>query len=405
MPSRPAPVLRTSLAFVFLAVLACTPQRSAAPDTAPPVQAGPIRIGASMSLTGRYDRTGKEVMNAYQLWAEQINATGGVLGRRVEFVVYDDTSEPDVARNLYEKLITEDKVDLILGPYSSPVTIPASTVTEKYGYPMVVSGASATDIWARGFKYVFGIYTMAPFYLDGAIDLAVKNGYKTVAIVNENSAFAKDTVAGAERKAKEAGLQIVFQEEYGRDVRDLTPVLTKIRAANPDVLLGGTYGEDATLIVRQLKDLNFMPKIVALTVGPALPEFVPNLGADAEYIFGATQWEASVRGRGVPEFVAAYKAKYTYEPGYHAAGGFGAAQLLHEAITKVGAIDNQRIRDALVTLETTTVYGAYKVDETGAQTAKPSFLFQIQNGERKIVWPEPAAEARSTIPIPEWGRR
>ena len=246
---------------------------------------------------------------------------------------------------------------------------------------------------------------MAPYYLDGAVDIAAKNGYKTVALVNENSAFAKDTMVGAKRKATEAGMQVVFEEEYGRDVRDLAPMLTKVRALNPDVVLGGTYGEDSTLIVRQLKDLNWLPKILALTVGPALPDFAQNLGADADYVLGATQWEATIRGPGVAEFVATYKAKYGYEPGYHAAGGFGAAQLLHQAIQRAGAVDNQRIREALASMETTTVYGAYKVDQTGSQIAKPSFLFQILGGERKIVWPDAVAEARYTVPIPEWGRR
>lgn len=392
-------VLLTFLGF------ACAPPMAAPPAAAPAVEQKPLRIGASMSLTGRYDRTGKEVLNAYQLWAEQTNAKGGILGRKVEFVVYDDTSDPETAAKLYEKLITEDKVDLILGPYSSPVTIPASTVTEKYGYPMIASGASATEIWTRGYKNIFEIYTAAPFYLDGAIDIASKQGYRTVAIVNENSAFAKDTVAGAKKKALEMNLQVIFEEEYARDVRDLSPVLTKIRALNPDMLLGGTYGEDSTLIVRQLKDLNWMPKVVALTVGPALPDFAQNLAGDAEYIFGATQWEPSVKAPGAPEFTAAYKAKYGYEPGYHAGGGFGAAQLLQQAIERAGAVDNQKIRDVLATLETQTAYGAYKVDQTGAQIAKPSFLIQIQNGERKIVWPEAAAEAKYTVPIPEWNRR
>ncbi len=384
--------------------MACAPPTAAPPPAAPPPEQ-PLRIGASISLTGRYDRTGKELMNGYQLWAEQVNARGGVLGRKVEFLVYDDTSDPETAAKLYEKLITEDKVDLIIGPYSSPVTIPASTVTEKYGYPMIASGASATEIWTRGYKNVFETYTGAPFYLDGAIDIASRQGYRTVAIINENSAFTKDTVAGAKRKAQEMNLQVVFEEEYARDVRDLSPVLTKIRALNPDVLLGGTYGEDSTLIVRQLKDLNWVPKVLALTVGPALPDFSQNLGGDAEYIFGATQWEPSIKAPGVPEFVASYKAKYGYEPGYHAAGGFAAAQLLLQAIESAGSVDNPKIRDVLASLETQTIYGDYKVDQSGAQIAKPSFLIQILGGERKIVWPDSVAESKYTVPTPEWNRR
>ncbi len=399
-------LLCVSFGFVML-LAACAPQTGTPPASQPAQQqqAGPLRIGASISLTGAYSRTGKELLNGYQLWAEQANVRGGVMGRRVEFVTYDDTSDPETGARLFEKLISEDKVDLIIGPYSSPVTLAASTVTEKYGYPMIVSGASATDIWTRGYKNVFGIYTMAPAYMDGAIDIAKRNGYTTVAIMNENSAFAKDTVDGAAKKAQEAGLQVVFREEYGKDVRDLTPILTRIRALNPDVLIGGTYGEDATLIVRQLKDLNWTPKLISLSVGPALPDFAENLGTDADYVMGSTQWEPTIKAQGAPEFVAAYRAKYGYEPGYHAGGGFGAAELLAKAIERAGAIDNQRIRDALATMDTTTAFGAYKVDANGAQIAKPSYLIQLQGGQRKLVWPEAAAEASATVPMPDWSRR
>jgi branched-chain amino acid transport system substrate-binding protein len=379
---------------------------SAASGPAGGTQAAPIRIGASISLTGKDERTGKELKQGYDLWAEQVNAKGGVLGRKVEFVILDDKSEPETARNLYEKLISEDKVDLIIGPYSTPVTIPASQVAEKYRYAMVVSGASGTDIFNKGYKHVFGVYTMAPFYMDGAVDLAKRNGYTTMAIVNENSAFAKDVATSTAQKAKDAGIEVVHTEEYGRDVRDLSPILTKVRATNADVLVGGTYGEDATLLVRQLKDLNWTPKMVALTIGPALPDFTQGLGDDANYIFGATQWEPSVKAQGAPEFTAAYNQKYGYLPGYHAAGGYGAAQLLQQALEKVGAVDNEKLRETLATMETQTSFGAYRVDPaTGAQAAKPGFLIQILGGERKMVWPDAAAETQAVIPMPPWGSR
>lgn len=389
-----------------VSLVACGTRTGAPPDSqAPPQQMGPLRIGASISLTGRYDRTGRELKNGYDLWAEQTNAAGGIMGRQVEFVTYDDTSDAETARNLYEKLITEDRVDLVIGPYSSPVTLPASTVTEKYGYPMIISGASATDIYTRDYKNVFGIYTAAPLYLDGAVDIASKQGYRTVAIINENSAFAKDTVSGARKKALEAGMQIVFEEEYPNTVRDLSPIIAKMRPLNPDVILGGTYGEDATILMRQLKDVNWAPKIVALTVGPALPDFYQTLSTDAEYVMGATQWEPGIKAPGVPEYAAAYKAKYGYDSGYHAAGGFAAGQLLKQAIEKTGSFDNANLRDTLATLETTTIYGQYKVDSTGNQIGKPSYLVQWLRGERKIVWPDTVAETTATVPAPDWAVR
>ncbi len=382
-----------------------TDSQGSPPGGSSQLTAGPLRVGASISLTGRYDRTGQELKNGYDLWAEQTNAAGGVMGRKVEFVTYDDTSDPQTARDLYEKLITEDKVDMVIGPYSSPVTLPASTVAEKYEYPMIVSGASATDIYTRDYKNVFGIYTAAPLYLDGAVDIASKRGYRTVAIINENSAFAKDTVSGARNKAQEAGMQIVFEEEYPNTVRDLSPIITKMRPLNPDVLLGGTYGEDSTLLMRQLKDANWAPKIVALTVGPALPDFYDTLAGDAEYVMGATQWEPSIKAPGVPEYAAAYLAKYGHNSGYHAAGGFAAGQLLKQAIEKAGSFDNARLRETLGTMEATTIYGQYKVDATGSQIGKPSYLVQWLRGERKVVWPDSVAEAAAIVPAPEWAVR
>jgi len=265
----------------FLAAFAIT--AGAQPTAAPGPQAFelPLRIGASMSLSGPYQRIGREIHHGWELWVEQVSARGGILGRRVELVLYDDASDPEMAARLYESLITEDQVDLILGPYSTPLTLSASTVTEQYRYPMIAPGASGTDIWTRGYHYVFGIYTLAPYNMDGAIDIAVKNGYRTVAIVNENSAAQKEIGASAKRKAREMGLQVVFREEFESDVRDVSPVLTRVRPLNPDVLIGATYPDESTLIVRQLKDLDWAPKMVALTAGPGLPGFYDTLGPGA----------------------------------------------------------------------------------------------------------------------------
>jgi branched-chain amino acid transport system substrate-binding protein len=405
-----------SLLLLFLLLIGCT-QTPAAPEpqavapteapaqgvpaaTAEPavVPVQPLRIGASISLTGRYERTGAEMNHGYDLCAEKINAEGGILGRPIEYVIYDDQSDPETGARLYEKLVSEDKVDVILGPYSSPVTIPASAVTERLKFPMIASGASASDIWTRGFRYVFGVYTAAPYYLEGAIEIAAREGLTKVAVLTEDGAFAIDAVRGGMEFAEAAGLQIVHYEEYGRDVTDLSAAISKARAAGAEVLLGGTYGPDAELIVRQSLELGFKPRIFAFTVGAALPDFGPNMGQDAELIFGATQWEPTIQGPGVDEFVQAYIDRYGYEPGYHAAGGYGSCELLKYAIEEAGSIDQEKIRDALSSLDTVTVYGAYRVDETGAQVAKPSFLIQWQNGRRVIVWPFDAAEADYILP-------
>jgi branched-chain amino acid transport system substrate-binding protein len=147
---------------------------------------GPIRIGGSVSLTGRFDLFGKHLHQGYLLWAKHINAKGGLLGRPVELLIYDDQSDPQTSVNLYQQLINQDKVDLVLGPYFSPIAIVASTVTEKLRYPMI-TGAASEEIWNRGYRYVFGITSPAMHFLDGALAIAKQQGLKQIALINENT--------------------------------------------------------------------------------------------------------------------------------------------------------------------------------------------------------------------------
>src|ERR1043165_3503153 len=173
---------------------------------------GPIRIGASLSLTGTYAKLGKNQHEGYQLCEKDLNAKGGLLGRKVQFVVYDDQSTPATAVRLYEKLITEDKVDAVMGPYSSAVSEAVANVTEKYKKVMVAPLAATTSIFKKGRKYIFMVITPAENYLDGLIDMAAKRGLKTVAIINEDTLFPKASAAGTAEAAKKRGMQVVLQE-------------------------------------------------------------------------------------------------------------------------------------------------------------------------------------------------
>src|ERR671918_636932 len=181
---------------------------------APAWPRSPVRIGASLSLTGTYAKPGKYGHEGYQLCVKDLNASGGLLGRPVELVVYDDRSDPQTGVRLYEKLITEDNVDAVMGPYSSPITEAVANVTEKYRKVMVAPLASTTSIFKKGRKYVFMVISPAEGYLEGLIDMAAKRGLKTVAVVNEDTLFSKAAAAGAAEQAKRKGLQVVFTEAY-----------------------------------------------------------------------------------------------------------------------------------------------------------------------------------------------
>src|SRR2546428_335632 len=271
----------------------------------PATAQGPIRIGASLSLTGTYAKLGKNQHEGYQLCEKEVNGKGGLLGRKVQFVVYDDQSLPATAVRLYEKLITEDKVDAIMGPYSSPVTEAAVNVTEKY---------------------------------------------------------------------------------------------TKVKAANPDVIAAATYFDDAVALTRQMKELNVNPKMYGVTVGGDLPEFYDTLKQNAEYIYGATQWEHTLPYAGNQEWFESYKKEFAHDPSYHSAAGYAGCLVYAEAAKRANSLDADKVREQLLKLEMRTIFGDYKVDADGFQVAHKMVTFQWQKEKKVTVWPDDLSKGKPPFP-------
>jgi len=366
----------------------------------------PIKIGASMSVTGTYAKPGTYQKQGYDVCIDELNAKGGILGRKVELVIYDDQSAPATAVRLYEKLITEDKVDAVMGPYSSAVSEAVANVTEKYKKVMVAPLAATTSIFKKGRKYIFMVITPAENYLDGLIDMAAKRGLKTVAIINEDTLFPKASASGTAEAAKKRGMQVVLQEAYPKGNTDFSALLVKIKAANPDVIAAGTYFDDAVAITRQMKELNVNPKMFGLTVGGDLPEFYDLLRQNAEYVYGSTQWDESLPYPGQKEFLAAYKAKFKgQEPSYHTAAGYAGCLIYAEAVKKAGTLDADKVRDQLLKMEIKTAFGEYKVEPDGFQIAHKMVMLQWQDGKRMVVWPDDLANGKMRYPTPEWGKR
>jgi len=366
----------------------------------------PIKIGASMSVTGTYAKPGTYQKQGYDVCIDELNAKGGILGRKVELVIYDDQSTPATAVRLYEKLITEDKVDAVMGPYSSAVSEAVANVTEKYKKVMVAPLAATTSIFKKGRKYIFMVITPAENYLDGLIDMAAKRGLKTVAIINEDTLFPKASASGTVEAAKKRGMQVVLQEAYPKGNTDFSALLVKIKAANPDVIAAGTYFDDAVAITRQMKELNVNPKMFGLTVGGDLPEFYDLLRQNAEYVYGSTQWDESLPYPGQKEFLAAYKAKFKgQEPSYHTAAGYAGCLIYAEAVKKAGTLDADKVRDQLLKMEIKTAFGEYKVEPDGFQIAHKMVMLQWQDGKRIVVWPDDLANGKPRYPTPEWGKR
>ena len=373
----------------------------------PATAQGPIKVGASLSLTGTYAKLGKNQHEGYQLCQKDLNAKGGLLGRKIEFVVYDDQSMPATAVRLYEKLITEDKVDGVMGPYSSPVTEAVANVTEKYKKVMVSPLAATTSIFKKTPRrqYIFMVISPAEVYLEGLIDMAAKRGLKTVAVVNEDTLFSKAAASGASELAKKKGLQVVYQEAYPKGNTDFSALLTKVKAQSPDVIAAATYFDDAVAMTRQMRELNVNPKMYGVTVGGDLPEFYDTLKQNAEYIYGATQWEPVLNYPGNKEWFETYKAEFKHEPSYHSAAGYAGCVIYAEGVKRAGSLEPDKVREALLKLEMRTMFGDYKVDQDGFQLAHKMVTFQWQKEKKVVVWPDDLAQGKIPFPTPAWNAR
>jgi len=205
---------------------------------------------------------------------------------------------------------------------------------------------------------------------------------------------------------EEAGIEVLLNEKYPAKATDVSSVLTRVRDAEPDILIGGSYLPDAVLITRQAKELGVNPKLYAFSVGAAQPDFVETLGADANYVLGPSMWEPSVESPGNEDFVAEYQEMFGRDPDYHSAAGYSACQVLEAAVTTVGEIDLDAIRDELLSLEMETVLpGMYKVDENGRMIGHIPLTVQWQDGEKVIVAPEDLAGGELQLPTPTWDER
>jgi branched-chain amino acid transport system substrate-binding protein len=365
----------------------------------------PIKIGASLSLTGTYAKPGTYQKEGYEICADELNAKGGLLGRKVEFVMYDDQSSTQTAQRLYEKLITEDKVEAVMGPYSSGITESVAGISEKYKKVMVSPLAATTSIFRQGRKHIFMVISPAEFYLEGLVDMGAKRGLKTIAIINEDTLFPKATVVGTEELAKKRGLQVVLREAYPKGNTDFSALLVKIKAVNPDIIAAATYFDDAVAITRQMKELNVNPKMFGVTVGGDIPEFYTLLKQNAEYVYGSTQWDEVLPYPGQKEFLSAYQKKFKHEPSYHAAAGYAGCLIYAEGVKRAKGLDADLVRAELLKLKIRTAFGDYAVDQDGFQTAHKMVMIQWQDGKRVVVWPDDLASGKLRFPTPPWSQR
>jgi branched-chain amino acid transport system substrate-binding protein len=379
---------------------------------------GTIVFGAALAATGATAREGELTKEGYEFWKNYVNTHGGmkVAGKtyNVDIKYYDDESNPQTAARLVEKLVSQDKVNFILGPYGSANSATAATVAERLKVPMVEGNGAAESIFNQGFKYTFAVLAPGKKYLQGILEMAgtFKPKPKTVAIATANDAFSVEVGSGAAAYAVAHGMTVVYNNKYPANATDVSAVVSAIKAINPDVVLNGGHLDEALLLQRTFKEQNVNARIFGYSVGPDTPDYRKTLGKDANWVFGGTQWSPTAKYQGAPGFITdskvyaeAFNKKYGHIPDYHNAESTAACLAFQYAIQKAGSLDPAAVRDALQKLDVVTFYGILKFDDRGMNVFKPMAVNQIQNGNLMTVWPLGVQNAKPMYPTPAWSSR
>jgi len=352
--------------------------------------ADPIRIGFSLGLTGQFQQPAAMQKRAYELWRDEANARGGIMGRAIELVIRDDNGDPDLAKKLYREFVSAGSVDHIFAPYSSQLTAAVAPIADAAGFPMLAAGAAADDIWRQGYHNIFGILTPASRYTQGILRLAHEAGLTTVAILHSDDPFSVEIANGTRKWAPYLKLKVLADVGFSRDTTDLTDVVRQARAAGVDLLVVAGYFKEAIHAREALTKLGWVPPAFFATIGPALPDWKNMFGSSADHTFATSLWESndSFAYPQSKEFAAAFSSRYGMEASYQAAAAYAAGQILEAAIESSKSVAHDDVRAAFFDLDTYTVLGRFAVDRTGMQVKRLDMIIQWQNGRKEIVWPD-----------------
>jgi branched-chain amino acid transport system substrate-binding protein len=377
-----------------------------------------ITLGAAVSLTGKYSANGAHTQNGYNLAVKRINANGGVEvgGGKYKLAIkyYDDESIPARGAELAERLIKQDGVKFMLGPYSSGLTKAIAPVTENHGIPMVEGNGASRSLFTKGYEYLFAVLSTSEQYLSSAIALAAEKssiiGKKphqiTVAMAFENDPFSQDIRAGVMDDAKRFGMKVVIDDTLPKELNDMSATLTRVKALNPDILVISGHAKGAATAIRQISEMQINVPMLAMTHCDSA-KIIKTFGHAAENTLCASQWAPSLTYKDelfgtAGEYSTLFEKEYGYAPPYQAAESSAAVMTFADAFGRAGSLDTEKVRDALAATRMQTFYGNIKFDYTGKNIAKPMVLYQVQNGKFKVVAPTKWAAARLVHPRPKW---
>ena len=374
--------------------------------------AGPIKIGISLSLSGDFSDSGKAAQRGYKLWRNVVNAHGGVLGRKVELIVKDDTSSPTQASTNYQNFITKDKVDLVFGPFSTLLSAPSAAVANRYGYAFIEPAGGGPAVFQEKLHNVFftqpaPVLQSADVFVKYLLSLPKSQQPKTAAYPSLDDPFASPIADRVRTLLEKAGVKTVYKTVYPSETTDMTPIMQKIASKHPDAVIGGTQSNDAFAQVKAMIQLKFSPKFVFLTNGPNDPaEFPSKVGANnVNGIFSTGDWFPQERSPGNAAFVKAYVKAYggtvdTIDP--TAAEAYAVGQVVQDVAKKIHSIDNKTIIATLHAGSWPTVEGVLHWNSIGEPQGS-DLLVEWVNGKLNPVFPKAVALATPITPKPGWG--
>ncbi len=382
------------------------------------VEGDTIVLGAAVSLTGKYTTAGNHTQRGYDLAVNRVNSKGGVTvggkSYRLKVIYYDDESTPARGAQLAERLIKQDGVKFMLGPYSSGLTKAMAPITEKHKVPMVEGNGASRSLFNKGYRYLFAVLSTSEQYLQEAVNLAAQHAKASgkspssvkVAVAVENDPFSLDIRAGVLDDAKRHGMKVVVDDKLPRELSDMSATLTKVKALKPDILVVSGHSKGASLITRQAAAMRVKVPMLAIThCESAKVTDSQKFGNKAEGTLCATQWAPTMTYQdpwfgSAGDYAKDFKAAYGYVPPYQAAESTASVLVWVNALQKANSFDTEKVRDALAATQLQTFYGNVKFDATGKNIAKPMVLRQVQGGKYVVVAPAKWASHKLIHPRP-----
>ena len=363
-----------------------------------------------LPLTGKQAKFGEMMKKSYEIAAEEINAKGGIRKKKIVLSFEDSGAKPETARSIVEKLIDTKKQPIIVGEYTSACAKAVAAVAEERKTPYLIVASADDDITQKNYKYVFRQNQVNAHYGDSVIDFirqVVKP--KTMAILYESSAFGTSGAEGMMKDAEKAGIKVLLKEKYEAGSVDFKPLLSKVKATRPDVIYMVSYVMDASLLMKQIKELRIDARLFAGgAAGFAIPEFIANAKDAAEYVITATLWTPQLKYPGAKEYSEKYKKKYGDYPSYHGASAYSALYVVKDALERAKDWTPDGIRTALKATNTMTAFGPVRFeDKEGYQNQNfiDTFVLQVIKGAHETIWPEKYASRKYIYPMLAWRER